>query len=287
MRGWDLVITNETGSPSETTEILTLTSDTIWSDLRAGTIITVSEQLADDVSYAPDLVTSDFWINVKAADGASGSYITASNFPASNDNWQLSIRDDLDQVVFGPAGEGVNPTAGVGSDEVFKLEEDPQAQIHPYSNYNDGTSSTFGSPNAYSAGASTQDFSDLRFPDQDGDGYVDAVETDTQVFVSLLNTGTDPTDPDTDDDGLLDGVETNTDIFVGANDTGSDPHLADSDGDGFDDGDEVAAGTNPNNPLSFPIAVPGLSPLGMLLCALTLLLAYRLVLERASCRGRC
>jgi hypothetical protein len=311
MRGWDLVITSETGSPSETTEILTLTSDPIWSDLRAGTIISVSEQLADDVSYAPDLVTSDFWINVKAADGASGSYITASNFPVSNDNWQLSIRDDIDQVVFGPAGEGVNPTGGVGSDEVFKLEEDPHAQISPLSNYNDGTSSTFGSPNVYAAGVSMQDFSDLRFPDQDGDGYVDMVETDTRTFVSLLNTGTDPTDPDTDDDGLLDGVETNTgiyvgpedtgthplvpdtdddglldgvetntDVFVSENDTGSDPHLADSDGDGFDDSEEVEAGTNPNNPLSFPIAVPGLSPLGMVLCGLALLLAYRLVLGR-------
>jgi hypothetical protein len=86
--------------------------------------------------------------------------------------------------------------------------------------------------------------------------------------------------PDTDDDGLLDGVETNTDVFVSENDTGSDPHLADSDGDGFDDSEEVEAGTNPNNPLSFPIAVPGLSPLGMVLCGLALLLAYRLVVGR-------
>ncbi|MBW1688898.1 MAG: hypothetical protein JRS35_28045, partial [Deltaproteobacteria bacterium] len=296
MRGWDLVITNETGSPAETTEILTLAADPIWSDLRAGTIITVSEQLADDVSYAPDLVTRDFWINVHAADGASGSYITASNFPASNDNWQLSIRDDLDQVVFGPAGEGVNPTAGVGSDEVFKLEEDPHANIGPFSNYNDGTSSTFGSPNVYAAGASTQDFSDLRFPDRDADGYADMVETNSGTFVSTLvdtgthpnnpdtdgdglldgvetntgiyvgpdDTGTHPLVPDTDGDGLLDGVETNTEIFVDANDTGSDPHLADTDGDGFDDGFEVAAGSDPTNDRSIPRGVPALSTWGYL-----------------------
>ncbi len=157
----------------------------------------------------------------------------------------------------------------------------------------------------------TQDFSDLRFPDGDADGYVDMAETNTGVFVSTLDTGTDPVDPDTDDDvlrdgvetntgvyvspqdtgthplvpdtdgdGLLDGVETHTGIFVDANDTGSDPHLTDSDGDGFDDGEEVAAGKNPNNPRSFPLDVPGLSPLGMVLCGLVLLLAYRLVLRR-------
>ena len=311
MRGWDLVLTHETGSASETTEILTLMADPIWSDLRAGTIITVSEQLADDVGYAPDLVTNDFWINVQAADGAPGSYITASNFPASNDNWQLTIRDGLDQVVFGPAGEGVNPTGGVGSDEVFKLEEDPNASISPFSNYNDGTSSTFGSPNIYAAGASTQDFSDLRFPDQDADGYVDMVETNTGSFVSTLDTGTDPSDPDTDGDGLidgvetntgvylgpentgthplvadtdadglLDGVETNTGIFVDANDTGSDPHLLDSDGDGFSDSEEVEAGSDPNDPVSIPESVPGLGPLEMVLCGLALLLALRLALRR-------
>jgi hypothetical protein len=200
----------------------------------------------------------------------------------------------------------------VGSDEVFKLEEDPHGNISPYSNYNDGTSSTFGSPNVWGGGASTQDFSDLRFPDHDADGYVSMVETDTRIFVSLLDTGTDPSDPDTDDDGLLDGVETNTGVyvspddtgthplvpdtdddglldgvetntgvFVDANDTGSDPHLADTDGDGFNDWEEVEAGSDPNDPLSTPQPeVPGLSPLGMLFCGLALLLAYRLVLVR-------
>ena len=114
----------------------------------------------------------------------------------------------------------------------------------------------------------------------DADGLLDGAETNTGVYVSPDDTGTHPLVPDTDDDGLLDGVETNTGIFVDANDTGSDPHLTDSDGDGYDDGEEVAGGSNPNNPLSFPIAVPGLSPLGMVLCGLVLLLAYGLVLRR-------
>ena len=77
-----------------------------------------------------------------------------------------------------------------------------------------------------------------------------------------------------DGDGLLDGVETNTGVFLGPGDTGTDPALADTDGDGFDDGLEVSAGTDPNDPLSFPggggPGVPALSPVGFGLLALAL-----------------
>ena len=67
---------------------------------------------------------------------------------------------------------------------------------------------------------------------------------------------------DRDVDNLVNGVETNTGVFVSASDTGSDPANSDSDGDGFDDGVEVAAGTDPNNPASRPSTnLPALSPL--------------------------
>ncbi len=74
---------------------------------------------------------------------------------------------------------------------------------------------------------------------------------------------------DRDQDTLLNGVETNTGVFVSASDTGSNPALADTDGDGFDDDVEVnnlPTPTDPNNPLDFPgapAAVPLLSPLGI------------------------
>jgi DNA-binding beta-propeller fold protein YncE len=71
---------------------------------------------------------------------------------------------------------------------------------------------------------------------------------------------------DRDEDTLLDGVETATGIFVSASDTGTRADRADTDGDGFDDDVEVAAGTNPNDPLDFPDAalVPVLSLWGLL-----------------------
>ena len=67
----------------------------------------------------------------------------------------------------------------------------------------------------------------------------------------------DATDTDDDNDGLLDTVETNTGTFVDANNTGSNPLNADTDQDAVNDGTEVSSG---RNPLIFDyasMAVPG------------------------------
>ena len=181
IRGWELVLSDDTGGAGETIQTLTFTSDPIWTDLRAGTIITVAEGLADNVSYDP--ASDDWWINVQASSGGTDLYITAQDFEVSNVNWQLTIKDDLSLPVFGPAGEGVWPLLGIGSDEVFKLEEDPTPYITPINDYNDGTSSTFGSPNVFAAGTRQQDFTSLREigiigecndPDTDTDGLCDS-----------------------------------------------------------------------------------------------------------------
>lgn len=160
IRNWTLIITDNTGAVAQETDTLVFTNHALWSDLRRGTIITVSEDLADNVSYNP--AGGDWWINVGASNAGTGTYITADNFPVSNDNWQLTIKDAQGATVFGPAGEGVSPASGIGNDEICKLEEDPSPFVTSHSNYQDGSSSTFGSPNIFNGGTLTQDFTALR-----------------------------------------------------------------------------------------------------------------------------
>lgn len=155
MRNWRLDI--YAGGSFDST--LQLTNHSIWSDLRGGTIITVSEDLESDISYNP--AAGDWWINVQANNNASGLYIGVSNFPVSNDDWQLRIRNAGGAVIFGPAGEGVIPDGpGVSNIEIFLLEANPSAAITPTSNdYDDSKKlSTFGAPNRWGL----QNFNQLR-----------------------------------------------------------------------------------------------------------------------------
>jgi hypothetical protein len=71
-----------------------------------------------------------------------------------------------------------------------------------------------------------------------------------------LGTTTPPAGNDADGDRLPDSAETNTGIFVSASNTGTNPNVADTDGDGINDGDEVL-GTSAG--LNLPAL--GLSPL--------------------------
>jgi hypothetical protein len=130
-------------------ETLDMSDHVIWSDLRSGTIITVSEDVPSDISYNP--AAGDWWINVQAHDDADGSYIEASSFAVNANTWQLRIRDSDGGVVFGPAGEGISPASGVGNTEVFRLEADPSNSIEPDSkDYDDGDDfSTFGAVNQW------------------------------------------------------------------------------------------------------------------------------------------
>ena len=75
--------------------------------------------------------------------------------------------------------------------------------------------------------------------DTDGDGLKDKVETNTGIFVSATNTGTNPNAVDTDGDGINDDKETGTGIFVSAANTGTNPNVADTDSDGLTDKQEI------------------------------------------------
>lgn len=154
IRGWQLDIYDD-GILDET---LVLTAHSIWKDLRAGTIITVAENVPSDISYDPN--AGDWWINVQAHNDAEGLYIEASSFPVGSSDWRLRIRNVAGQVVFGPAGEGISPVSGIGGTEVFRLEDNPSATVTAAStDYDDGDEfSTFGSPNRWGS----QNFSKLR-----------------------------------------------------------------------------------------------------------------------------
>lgn len=164
--------------------ILKLSSNAAFSDLRSGTIITISEDTVindesgdtvvngSDVSYDPN--SGDWWIHLNSFDATYFDHSTDTTnvngddkdgaFSVGNDDWELTIVDDLGTLQFGPAGEAIDDE-GVNSNEVFKLEADPSDTLvigDPSSDYNDGTSSTFGLPNDWSGGDSSQDFSVLR-----------------------------------------------------------------------------------------------------------------------------
>jgi hypothetical protein len=149
-------------------ETLSLTNHPIWSDLRSGTIITISENVPDDVSYYPvydpyDPNAGDWWINVRANNYGTGTYIERQNFPVNNSNWQLNIKTDQNVFIFGPAGEGIYPWSGVGSTEIFRLQTDPGPDINGDCYYYKDAKdrSTFGAPNRY-FWDTVQDFSGLR-----------------------------------------------------------------------------------------------------------------------------
>lgn len=89
-------------------------------------------------------------------------------------------------------------------------------------------------------------------------------------------------DPDDDGDGLSDEVESDTGVFVSPSDTGTNPLVADSDGDGVPDGAEVALGSDPNDPDSVPPEIPALPlALGLGLAACLAAIARRR-LERTA-----
>ena len=78
--------------------------------------------------------------------------------------------------------------------------------------------------------------------DSDDDGLNDSVETNTGIYVSADDTGTDPSNPDTDGDTVNDGAEVNT--------YNTNPLLKDSNSDGFEDGELENANLEPTTDYS-------------------------------------
>ncbi|WP_308989830.1 LamG-like jellyroll fold domain-containing protein [Roseibacillus persicicus] len=90
--------------------------------------------------------------------------------------------------------------------------------------------------------------------DRDYDGLLDSVETNTEVYLSPSNTGTDPDLYDTDGDGLSDKDEIDTTI---GSSIFTDPNLEDTDGDFMPDKYELDNGLDPSDDGTVGESSPG------------------------------
>ncbi len=160
LRGYQFEIYDDGAAVPDAT--LVVSQEALFASLRAGTILTIAEDQATDASYDPD--AGDWWIQLQATSGGDATYISQAAFDVSNNDWQLRVRDAVGVLVFGPGGEGVSPAGGIGSSEVFRLEEDPSSFIDATSLcYDDGSrASSFGLPNSWGDPARTQRFEALR-----------------------------------------------------------------------------------------------------------------------------
>ncbi len=226
IRGWSIQWSNSDPDSG----VVTLSNDARWSDLRAGTIITIIEttddlvpevaniqdndynEIADaigtpfnvDTDFSFDPATDDWWINAWLSDA---SLFTTGSFKVDNDNWEVTLKDDLGGTVQGPIGEGLLSWTGGGinSREIGRLELDPSTAATP-GNYDDADNSTFGAPNDWDDQAFLQDFSALRswyvpgLPgDLDGDGFVGLADLD--IILNNWNLNVPPANPDADPTG--------------------------------------------------------------------------------------
>jgi len=194
VRGWKLrwaealnTATNGTdlwyGNGAVEQGIVTFSNNAVWSNLRAGTIITVCEFDAsntagaknDDFTFDP--CNGDWWINAHTFNNPTYFTTTTNktldvpgNFSVGNNNWLMEIRDAANTLVTPACGEGgpIWGGSGVSSTEVGKLEAQPTADITNAS-YDDGDNSSFGSPNSWKDAIFVtckvhQDFATLRAP---------------------------------------------------------------------------------------------------------------------------
>ena len=136
------------------------------SNLRSGTILTISNKVATDLSYDPfNNCNPDWNINININD----LNILEGKFKTNHRNDIISMLSGSGGVTILPeSGEGISGKS-VNKKEVYKLKKDPSLSITPTdSAYRDDNNtqalSSFGSPNHWRDSGSliTQDFTNLR-----------------------------------------------------------------------------------------------------------------------------
>lgn len=155
LRGWRLTMADRRGERGE----LVFTDDPVLSDLRAGTILTIAEDLPEDVRYDPD--NGDWRFHLRAGASGTGVTISATPFDVTHLEWTLTIWDADGAVAFGPVGESVSPRDGISAGEVGLLRGTPTDALRRTSeDYGASRQSTYGSPNVWDGGE--QDLRALR-----------------------------------------------------------------------------------------------------------------------------
>lgn len=207
IRGWQLRMAETDSTPGNADQangtdlwygsggieqsVITFSQNALWSDLRAGTIITIIENstanggLDTDVGFNP--CGGDWWININASDSAYVSTqininlnsdgclgvgtVPPGAFNVGNDSWEITIVNAALQTQMGPIGEAFAGSAnwqgsGINSRETVRLSQDPSSSP---GFYEDCDQSSFGHPNRWSETISAsvtcprfQDFKALR-----------------------------------------------------------------------------------------------------------------------------
>lgn len=140
-------------------------------------------------------------------------------FVANNDEWQYTIKDAQANVIQGPIGEHLpGSDFGVNPSEIERLEafsdrvsQPTQAQYlgATISNYESGSSSTFGTPNIWNSGDDHQGLLALRNWLNPGDADLDGAVTlaDYVLWRDHAGTAGDWRDGDFSGDGMVDQTD--------------------------------------------------------------------------------
>jgi len=167
LRGWSVELWDRDRKSErlEKTDTFVFADDPLFTNLEAGAILTLAEDVADDPLFDPRV--GDWSINLQSNSALEGAYITSasqSNFDTTRRDFRIIIRNKSGQAVGQIMGETEAWKAAqgnVGAEEVMALCTTPSETIRVRDDYADeGMTSTFGKLNI--CDGFEQDFSSLR-----------------------------------------------------------------------------------------------------------------------------
>lgn len=240
------------------TNLTPTTGSNVWVDVWFGTnassltkVVSAAQNLTTHSVSAPTAATYYWRIDSYLNGVATGAPTTGTRFNfVVTDTDADGLPDAFELLHTTPAsGTALNPGDDLDSDGLTNLQEYQRGTL-PRDNDTDNDTLLDG-PEL--SGVGSRPPTVPTDADSDNDGLNDGVESNTGIWVSTSNRGTNPTKTDTDSDGLSDGAETNSGTYTSDTNTGTSPLLKNSDGDNAEDWYEVAASyTNPTQASSKP-----------------------------------